>query len=457
MSVEPLSFDTPDRATIELSEDGVARAFTMKHGDTLLFDHDAGHWFEWQGDRWSPERTGRAFNYCRELSREASGRINSDKQAKLRSASFAGGVEKMARNDPTHATRQGDWDADPWLLGCPGSTVDLRTGRALTPRPSERITRQAAVAPGEIADCPMWLRFLDDATGGDADMIGFLQRWSGYSLTGSTREHALIFIYGPGGNGKSVFLNTVARIVGDYAVTAAMETFAAFGGNRHPTDLAMLRGARMVTASETEEGRAWAESRVKQMTGGDPITARFMRRDFFTYLPTFKLTIVGNHAPVLQNVDEAARRRFNIVAFNRKPAAPDKMLEEKLEAEWPGILRWMIEGCLDWQARGLVRPSGVTAATEAYFDGQDLVGQWLEECCTVEAGNLHRWETSADLFKSWKVYAEAAGEKPGTNKSLAGNLQRRGLTVSSKKVGTKTLRCWSGVNLNRRESYHDDR
>lgn len=455
MTVTPLDFTDPDSALVELTEDGVARAFTDKHGETLLFDHDAGHWFEWQSDHWKPEKTGRAFNYCRVMARDASNRLNPERRNKLRSAAFASGVEKMARTDPKHATRQEDWDADPWLLGCPEKTVCLRTGHTAPAHPKDMITRQTSVAPADSASCPLWQRFLTEATGGDETKIGFLQRWAGYSLTGTTREHALIFIYGPGGNGKSVFLNTVSRIAGEYATTSAMETFTASSGDRHPTDLAMLRGARIVTASETEEGRAWAESRIKQLTGGDPITARFMRQNFFTFTPAFKLTIVGNHAPVLHNVDEAARRRFNIVAFDRQPANPDKDLEQKLVAEWPGILRWMIDGCLDWQENGLQRPASVTAATDAYFDAQDLVGQWLNECCTVEPSNPHRWETSANLFKSWKSYAESAGEKPLTQKGLAGHLHRRGLTVGPKKVGTQTLRSWAGISLNQRES-HDE-
>jgi hypothetical protein len=164
---------------------------------------------------------------------------------------------------------------------------------------------------------------------------------------------------------------------------------------KHPTDLAMLRGVRLVTASETEEGRAWAEARIKQMTGGDPISARFMRQDFFTYVPQFKLTIVGNHKPTLQNVDDAVRRRFNIIPFIRKPAAPDKQLEEKLRAEWRGILRWMIDGCLDWQAHGLIRPVSVTEATETYFSDQDLLAQFLDEMCDCDPENQSKFESSA--------------------------------------------------------------
>ena len=167
------------------------------------------------------------------------------------------------------------------------------------------------------------------------ELIRYLQQWCGYCLTGDTREHALVFVYGGGGNGKSVFLNTVSGILSEYAVTAAMDTFTASRDSKHPTDLAMLRGARMVTASETEEGKPFAEARIKQMTGGDPISARFMRQDFFTFLPQFKITIVGNYRPTLQNVDEAFRRRFNIIPFTRKPDKPDKALESKLHAEAP--------------------------------------------------------------------------------------------------------------------------
>ena len=262
------------------------------------------------------------------------------------------------------------------------------------PDPADGITRQTAVSPSFDA-APVWENFLREATNGDVEMIRFLKQWCGYSLTGDTREHALLFVYGPGGNGKSVFLNTVAGILGDYATTAGMDTFAATRSDRHPTDLAALRGARFVSASETEEGRAWAEARIKAMTGGDLISARFMRRDFFTYKPQFKLTIVGNHKPVLRNVDEAARRRFNIVPFEYMPASPDLALEERLKAEWPAILGWMIEGCADWHKNGLLRPERVAAATAAYFGEQDIFGHWLEDECIAEPGNQHRWEPTA--------------------------------------------------------------
>jgi putative DNA primase/helicase len=272
----------------------------------------------------------------------------------------------------------------------------------------------------------LWLKFLNETTGEDQALIKFLQQWLGYCLTGSIREHAFIFVYGDGGNGKSVFLETVTYILGDYATTAAMETFTASKSDRHPTDLAMLRGARIVTASETEEGRAWAEAKIKAMTGGDRISARFMRQDFFQYNPTFKLTVIGNYKPIVRNVDDAMRRRINLIPFVRKPAVVDKNLKEKLKAEAPGILQWMVEGCIDWQENGLTRPPVVEAATEAYFADQDLFSQWIEERCDVRLGDDTLWDRSADLFESWAKFCEALGEEPGNSKSFANKMSRRG-------------------------------
>jgi putative DNA primase/helicase len=234
----------------------------------------------------------------------------------------------------------------------------------------------------------------------------------------------------------------VTSILADYAVVATMDALTVATGERHTTDLAMLRGARLVTASETEEGRAWAEARIKQLTGGDPITARFMRQDNFTFRPTFKLMIVGNHKPTLHNVDEAARRRFNIVPFTRMPAKPDPKLEAKLRAEAAGILRWMIVGCRDWQANGLQRPQSVVEATEEYFSNQDTLGQWLDEQCDVDPGNRWKNESSAALFKSWQTYAISAGAKAGSRTAFADAMEKRGL---ERDKGTKGARLYRGV------------
>lgn len=427
-----------------VTEDEAAIRFAERYRGKLRYCHDHGAWFEWSGSIWKRNGTGLAFHFARELARQ----LVDGEEAKVRvqgsKAAFAGAVERFARADPAFAVTAETWDRDPWLLGTPSGTVDLRTGVLRPASPADGITKTAAVTPSDMAECPLWLRFLDEATAGDAEMVRFLQDWAGYSLTGDTREHALVFVFGPGGNGKSVAVNVQVGIMGDYATTAAMDVFIASAGDKHPTDLAMLRGARLVTASETEEARQWAEIRIKQLTGGDRITARFMRQDFFTFLPSFKLQIIGNHKPGLRNVDDAARRRFNLVPFINTPAVPDRQLEEKLKAEWPGILRWAIDGCLAWQRDGLVRPASIKTATEAYFADQDTFSAWLEEECDVEPGNSWKSETSAVLFAAWSRYAKAANEGAMTRRAFAEAMQKRGFEVHR---GAKGMRSYLGIRL----------
>lgn len=432
-----------------ITQDGVARVFARRYADRLRFDHDAGAWFMWDGARWQRDHKAVAFHFVRELSRSISEGAREAALREVRKVNFAGGVERFAQCDPALSCTSDAWDRDPLLLGTPGGTVNLQTGRTRPADPADAITKLTAVGPGTSADCPRWLQFLDEATGSDADLIGFLQRWCGYCLTGLTREHALVFVYGPGGNGKSVFLNVLTGILADYATTASMDTFTASKSDRHPTDMAMLRGARVVTASETEEGRAWAEAKVKQLTGGDPVSARFMHKDFFTFTPAFKLTVVGNHQPTLKNVDEAIRRRFNIVPFTRKPERPDPQLEEKLRVEWPSILRWMIEGAVAWQRDGLTRPETVKAATDDYFADQDAMAQWLDEHCDAEPTNHHKSEASAELYKSYAAFAQRAGDDPGNAKTFAAALRQRGFVP----YRTKLSRGFRGIRLRRQEGW----
>jgi putative DNA primase/helicase len=427
-----------------ITQDGVAQVFARRYADKLRFCHDTGKWYEWTGTHWQVDKKALAFQFVRELGRECSGHSNAAELKEVRKVSFAGGVEKFARCDPVFAVTSETWDGDPFLLGTPACTVDLRTGKLREPDPCDGITKVTAVAPADTADCPRFLQFMDE-TFGDPDQIRFMQQWGGYSLTGETSEHALLFGFGNGKNGKSVWLNTLTGILNDYATHAAMDTFVASHQNRHPTELAMLRGARLVAASETEEGRAWAESRIKQLTGGDPITARFMQKDFFTFKPNFKLTIIGNHKPVLRNVDDAAKRRFNLVPFNRVPANPDPLLEQKLKAEWPGILRWFIEGCLDWQRNRLVRPASVLEATDSYFEDQDLFSQWLAETCDAEPGNRYKSEATGALFASWTEFANRAGEKPGSVKAFSAELSKRGFERATE--GHAKARCYRGLML----------
>jgi putative DNA primase/helicase len=408
-----------------VTEDSAALEFVNLYSHELRYCHTAGAWFRWNVVSWVKDETRLAYDWTRKLARSLAVDQPKNKRQVITGTRFASGVEKFAQADQRVAVTASFWNGDPWLLGTPGGTVDLVTGELRDSRQDEGISRLTSVAPVP-GDCPRWIQFLNETTGKDEGLIKFLQQWCGYALTGITREHALVFVYGPGGNGKTVFLNVVNDILSDYATVAAMDTFTASKTDKHSTDLAMLHGARLVTASETEEGRAWAEARIKQITGGDRVTARFMRQDNFTYVPQFKLMIIGNHKPVLHNVDDAAKRRFNIVPFLLKPEKPDAELEARLMTEAPAILQWMVDGCLDWQQHGLIRPASVNAATESYFSDQDLLGQWIEDSCDVHLGNRDIWDKSADLFDSWTEYASKAGEQPGSKKAFGMAMQKRG-------------------------------
>ena len=313
------------------TEDALALSFTRRYHRDWRYVAGWGKWLVWDGQRWRTEDTLAATDLIRSVCRQTAVRADNPKvAAKLASASTVGGVERLARADRRHAATTDEWDADPWLLNTPGGVVDLRTGRKRANDRADRMTKITTATPG--GDSPQWMAFLSDVTGGDADLQVYLQRMVGYCLTGVTSAHALFFLYGTGANGKSVFANVISTILGDYAATASMDTFVETRGDRHPTDLAGLRGARFVTAIETEQGRRWAESKVKNLTGGDKISARFMRQDFFEYTPQFKPVIVGNHKPAIRNIDEAMKRRMHMIPFTVTipPERRDGRLTEKL-------------------------------------------------------------------------------------------------------------------------------
>lgn len=327
-------------------------------------------------------------------------------------------------------------------------TIELTTGISHTPDRKDYITQKAgckAAAPG--TPHPIWTKFLDRITAHDTKLAGFLQRYIGYCMTGHTSEHVFVFAYGSGANGKGVFLNTIVQVFGEYATVADMATFIDSRNDRHPTDLAKLRGSRLAVAQETQEGRSWDEAKIKAITGGDRQTARFMRQDFFDFYPTFKLFIAGNHKPRLQNVDEAMRRRLLLVPFTVQIPKDerDPKLTDKLKAEWPAILRWAIDGCLEWQRIGLAPPATVTDATDEYFAGEDTFGQWLEDRCDADPGNGDKWDRGSDLFADWSVYAEADGDRRVSKKAFNSLMASRGFTACRK--GSPTARAFSGVRL----------
>ena len=424
------------------TEDALALAFTRRYHRDWRYVAPWGRWLVWDGQRWRTEETLAATDLIRCVCRQTALRADNPKvAAKLASAGTVSGVERLARADRRHAATTDEWDADPWLLNTPGGVVDLKTGRKRANERSDRMTKITTATPD--GECPQWSVFLSDVTGGDVELQAYLQRMVGYCLTGATSAHALFFLYGTGANGKSVFATVIGTILGDYAATASMDTFVETRGDRHPTDLAGLRGARFVTAIETEQGRRLNESKVKAITGGDKISARFMHKDFFEYTPQFKPVIVGNHKPAIRNIDEAMRRRLHMIPFTVTipPDRRDPRLTEKLLAERDGILAWAVAGCLAWQREGLKPPTSVQAATEEYFEAEDAMGRWIDERCVREANAK---SLTAELFTDWKQWAEASGEFIGSQRRFSDLLITRGIEKWRNSVG---VRGFQGIGL----------
>jgi len=404
------------------NEDGIGLAFSERYKDSLRYVSQWHKWLEWNGCVWEKDQKLSVFNNVRTLCRELAGREKKIRDRMLNTSTVSA-IERLVRSDPIHAALPDQWDTDDYLLNTPFGIVDLSNGAILPHDPDKHCTKITSAGPA--GECPTWDRFLNEITGGDTELIEFIQRVIGYACTGSIKEHALFFFYGTGANGKGTLLNTITSILKDYAVTAPMDVFTESKHDRHPTELAALMGARLVVAQETDEGRKWAEAKLKTLTGGDPISARFMRQDFFTFMPKFTLIIAGNHKPRIQTTDEAMRRRLHLVPFKftipKEQRDPD--LPEKLCRESSGIMRWMIDGVIQYNEIGLSPPRSVIDATDGYFEDEDTLKQWIADKC--ETGD-ECWEPPKILFNSWREYASDSNLQCGDNRGFKSKLEAAG-------------------------------
>lgn len=444
-----------DEAAPELSDQWLAEHIVARYRSVLRYVPQKSSWLVWDSTRWEIDAELKAEDLMKRGLRDIATRVlrrgatakekaqNEKLAHAICAAAKVTAVASLVRTDRAIAVSLQSLDHDPWILNTPGGIVDLKTGTVGPPNMDALATRITAVPPDFAGRCPEWTRFLGEATGGDSALVAYLQRLAGYALTGSTREQQLSFIFGPGGNGKSIFLNVLHGVLGDYAQVATMDTFTASYGDKHSTDIASLVGARLVTASEVEGGKRWDTQRVKSLTGGEPVTARFMRQDNFTFSPQFKLVFVGNHQPELKDVDAAMKRRVQMVPFVVTPAHVDKELGAKLRGEWPAILAWMVDGCLTWQKEGLAPPRIVTVATEAYFENEDAFGRWMAECADRDADAS---TPSQDLFRSWREWANRNNEHEGSLKRFALALTARGF--ERWQDGTTRRMGFRGIRIN---------
>jgi len=428
----------PQIAVPEYAEMEIAARFVQTYGEQLSYIRSRKQWLHWDGKRWHRDQTGfvadLASRHCRAEAALAAQtpKITEATVRSICSDRTRKAVMNLAGDDQSIATLAGDWDSNPWLLGTPDGVVDLKTGTLRAARPEDRVTKSTSVVPG--GDCPIWQAFLTRATEGNAELHYYLQRLAGYALTGDTSEESLHFCHGPGGGGKGTFSHAIEGILADYHTSTDIATLTESKQDRHPTELAALQGARLVTCSETERGKRWNETRIKKMTGRDIITARFMGGDFFDYQPTFKILVSGNHKPNMR-ADTGMRRRFQLIPFVAKISASerDTNLGEKLRAEWGGILGWMIAGCAMWQRDRLSPPEVVRAATDEYMEeeAEDCLSQWLAECCDADPTA----ETpSTLLYESYVRYAERSSEKPMSNVLFGKTLRQPPLEYTVKRT-----------------------
>ena len=419
------------------SEEALTHAWVEQHSQDWRYVDELDRWFRWTGNVWEHERKREYFflsrNICRQALAwpEAAALTPAGKRA-LGRASTAAAIISNLRSQPEIALHAEDLDADPFLLATPEGVIDLKVGKLIPASREAYCTKCSAVAPLR-GPAPLWEGVVNRAARSDAGMLSYLQRWAGYFLTGDTREEGLMFVHGPGGSGKSTFVRVLSEILGTYSRACNMDAFTNRDRSEHSTEIAKLAGARLVTATETDAGAKWNEPRIKQLTGRDKIAARFMRQDEFEFMPSFKIIIAGNHRPGLKTVGEEMRRRIHLIEFPESLSLDERnnQLPDQLRAEYPAILQWMIDGCLEWQSQGLGKPERVIEDTEQYLQAQDVLGAWISEALEHLPGSSTR---VSECHRSYTNFAKDRGEFEPSMTRFSEDMQARGWTTFKSSV-----------------------
>lgn len=438
-----------DERTLTHSDDANALALIDTYGHLLRHCTDRGRWYAWDGHVWQecPRSTGVAREYGKRVARAMPEDDKAEVAHKKRTLSAVGisAMLTQAATDSRITVDYDELDAHPWELNTPAGIVDLRTGALLPPDPAKLHTRSTTVSPDPDADPEPWLAFLRDTFGGDQALIAYLQRLVGYSAVGIVGPHILPFCVGSGGNGKGVFLEAVGKVLGGYATTAPAGFLMAKMHASHETEIARLSGARMVLCSEVNEEDHFDEAKVKQLTGGDTLTARFMHQDHFTFTPTHQLWLMGNHRPAVRSGGRSFWRRLRLIPFaNEVP--PEKIVDDLQHIlatdHGPSLLNWIIEGAVAYHRHGLQEPASVKAATEEYAHDQDTVTRFLEEACMIGGPEslLVKVSTVRSAYERW---CSEAGEQPVTAKAFGIALGRAGVPSTR----TKLARFYQGITL----------
>lgn len=442
---------------IHLTDWGNAKRLVAQYGTQFRYCFDWNRFLVWDRQRWAVDNVGGISRLSKQtissIYREAAEEVDKDRRRALsqwaircESENKIQAMIELAKSEPGVYIKPEELDQDPWLLNVENGTIDLKTGLLRKPGREDLITKLAPVHYDPLAECPLWMEHLTRIMEGKLHLINFLQRVFGYCLTGVTGERAIFIAWGKGANGKSTTQESVSNVLGrDYSDRTTTETLLIKRDGAIPNDLAKLRGMRFVYASEAEEGKKLAESLVKDMTGGDRIAARFMRAEWFSFAPTFKLWLATNHKPIIHGTDNAIWDRIKLIPFTftipYDERIPHDEMFAKFQPESSGILAWMVRGCLDWQKMRLGTPEEVTDATAEYRDEMDLLGNFINDCCetsrTAEA-------TSKELYDAYLKWAEEIKEKPLSKRSFGASLMERGFVQGR---AAKGARKWVGITL----------
>ena len=463
----PNGTSAPERGdTTEHNTDwGNAQRLVRLDGDELRYCWIWGKWLVWDKRRWRVDDKGGVYRRAKASVKSLYGAAATATEAAASKelASWAMKSEAQARleamitsaqSEPGIPLLPGDLDANIWRFNTENGTLDLRTGELRPHSMSDLITKLGGVRFDSEAKCPVFDAFLDKIFNSDIELIEYLQRTLGRSLTGDVSEHRLEIWHGSGANGKSTLITAILGVLGDYGMSAAPGLLLKQRNEVHPTGLADLKGARFVSSVEIGEGRRLNEELIKMLTGGDTLKARFMREDFWSFDPTFKLFVALNHRPTIVGSDHAIWRRVRLVPFSVviPDEQQDKQLGEKLKAERAGILNWLIQGCLDWQEHGLTEPEAVRVATNDYRAEQDLVAAFVDECCTM---NPNAKVLSGDIYNAYATWCKNSHEEPLGKRAFGLRLGDQGFTSDRKGHGGK--RWWFGVGLSTQQTFDSER
>lgn len=432
-----------------LTDQGNAERLVARHGRDLRYCFPQRQWYVWDGRCWGRDETGeverRAKKTVKSIYVEAAEAESEGLSSDLaKHASKSGSAPRirymieLSRSEPGVAVLPEELDSGPFLLNVRNGTLDLRTGQLRDHRREDLITRCLGVPYDETAKAEHWQKFIVDVMGGSFELADFLRRAVGYSLTGDIREHVLFFLHGDGANGKSTFLNTVLALLGSYGRQLEPDILMVSRNERHPTGLADLQSTRFAVGMEIEDGRRLHESLVKQMTGGDRMTARRMRQDNREFWPTHKLWLAANNRPQISGTDNGIWRRILLLPFTVTipKEKQDRELAAKFLEELPGILRWAVVGCLEWLRDGLQPPEDVMMATESYRKEEDVLAEFIDDMC--ELGDGLRIG-STDFLNAYNTWAG----RPTTHKYLSARMQQRGF----ESLRTNKGKLWQGVSL----------